>query len=174
MAVEIERKFLVVGEGWREHVNASREIEDYLIASFEGGKARVRLCDGDPVLTIKGPRKGSSRSEYHLPLSPSDANAMIADFANGPGLRKIRHDVIFGGLTWQIDEFRSPIDGLFTADVELPDESHPVEMPDWAGLEITGDSRFSSSVLASATEQLGQVLLDVRRAIATVAALKSI
>jgi len=68
MTIEVERNFLVSSDGWRTQVQSSRLIVDHLIAQFETGKARIRLCDGSSVATLKGQRRGLERSEYHLPL----------------------------------------------------------------------------------------------------------
>jgi len=131
-------------------VQSQRRIEDHLIAQFEDGKARIRLCEGEATLTIKGPRNGLSRKEYHVSLAQSDASAMIEDFAKGPGLEKVRHEVAHGGSIWQVDEYLGSLTGLVTADVELKSENQTLDLPDWVGKEITGDARLSSSVLANA------------------------
>ncbi|MBM3604171.1 MAG: adenylate cyclase [Alphaproteobacteria bacterium] len=149
MAVEIERKFLVTEATWRRDVNASHHITDHLIARFETGKARIRMCDGTALLTFKGNRNGLSRSEYHLHLDPAEAANMIKDFASSPALQKWRHEVDVDGLTWQVDEYLGVLTGLVTADVELPHEQHALVQPFWAGPEITHDRRYSSSTLCT-------------------------
>jgi adenylate cyclase len=152
LALEIERKFLVKDYSWRASVTRSRHIEDHLIAKFENGKARIRVCESEITLTIKGPRRGFSRREYHVALSEDDGRSMIKDFAKGPGLEKMRHDVLIGDLLWQVDEYLGHLRGLVTADVELANEEQSFIEPSWVGMEITGDTRFSSSVLAKAVE----------------------
>ena len=141
MAIEVERKFLVSSDGWRTQVQSSRLIVDHLIAQFETGKARIRLCDGGAVLTLKGQRRGLARREYHLPLPWADAQAMVAEFSSAPALEKCRHEVEVAGLIWQVDEYSGGLAGLVTADVELPSEEHPIILPDWAGPDITHDDR---------------------------------
>lgn len=148
MATEIERKFLVAAETWRSRVIRSHHLSDYLIAAFSAGKVRLRRCNGDHSLTLKGRRVGVSRSEYVLPVTTEDAEAMIAEFAVGPPIEKIRHDVTVGDLVWQVDEYAGPLAGLVTADVELPNLAHPLAIPAWAGQEITGDPRYASGHLA--------------------------
>jgi hypothetical protein len=81
MALEIERKFLVVDQTWRSLTSSSQHIMDHLIASFENGKARIRICGGSTILTLKGQRRGIARSEYHVPVSEVDARDMISEFA---------------------------------------------------------------------------------------------
>ncbi|UWU31045.1 adenylate cyclase (plasmid) [Rhizobium sp. WSM1274] len=155
MASEIERKFLVVDEGWRDNVGSRFEIADHLIARFDNGKARIRFCGEQPMLTIKGARRGLKRSEYHIPLADEDARAIVKEFSSGPALEKIRNEVDVCGLIWQVDEYLGLLSGLVTADVELPDEDYPLVLPDWAGPEITADPRFSSGFLADAAASGG-------------------
>lgn len=161
MAVEIERKFLVAGEDWRSQASASRHIVDHLIARFETGKARIRMCDGAATFTLKGQRIGLSRSEYHLDLSPADAAGMVEEFASSPALEKRRHEVHLDGVVWQIDEHLGVLSGLVTADVELPDERHQLALPRWAGPEITHDRRYGSRALAMLLHAGGAGLADL-------------
>lgn len=150
MAVEIERKFLVTSGVWRTRAGRGLHIADYLIAHFETGKARIRVCEDTAVLTFKGRRKGFSRSEYHMPLPAEEADAMVAEFATGPALEKLRYEIDVSGVTWQVDEYQGALSGLVTADVELPGEGYALTMPEWAGAEITHDPRYSSGTLAAA------------------------
>ncbi|CCM79434.1 putative triphosphate tunnel metalloenzyme (CYTH-like) [Rhizobium mesoamericanum STM3625] len=138
-----------MNDGWREAAGSRLHIVDHLVVQFDLGKARIRLCDHSATLTIKGLRRGFTRSEYHLSLSNADARSMVEEFAKGPGLEKWRHEVVMQGLVWQVDEYTGPLIGLVTADVELPAEDHPLPIPDWVGREITGDPRYSSAQLAS-------------------------
>lgn len=160
MAIEIERKFLVLGDDWRGQVSRSHLIKDYLIARFETGKARIRDCDGKATLTVKGNRTGVSRSEFHFDLSPDQARDMIAELPSSPGLEKRRHEVLFAGLLWEVDEYFGPLSGLVTCDVELPHEQHDFCRPSWAGPEITHDSRYSSAQLARAMHADGFELTE--------------
>lgn len=165
MALEIERKFLVIDDGWRALAHSNVHIVDYLIARFDTGKARIRVCDGAATLTIKGQRKKFTRSEFHMPVAPDEASAMIDEFAIGRGLEKRRYEVRTGELTWQVDEYLGRLAGLVMADIELPSESHAFHRPSWIGPEITADHRYSSSVLAKAVQgenAAAQVALLVR------------
>jgi adenylate cyclase len=51
--------------------------------------------------------------------------------------------------------------GVVTADVEIPTPDCLIEIPDWAGPEITGDRRFSSGILAQAAAEQGRKLHDI-------------
>jgi CYTH domain-containing protein len=77
----------------------------------------------------------------------------MGEFAAGPGLEKRRHEVNVAGLIWRVDEYLDGLEGLVTADVELPAEGHQTITPPWVGEEITGDKRFSSATLAAALQE---------------------
>ena len=105
MGVEIERKFLVVGDGWRDAVSSStRIVQGYLT---EGGAVtvRVRVRGEQGYLTIKGKSEGISRSEYEYRIPATEADAMLAELAQGPVVEKTRHLVEVDGHTWEVDVF---------------------------------------------------------------------
>ena len=55
--IEIERKFLVTNDEWRQLVVRSVRLRDGLIAAYKDRKVRLRIA-GDELATvaIKGPR----------------------------------------------------------------------------------------------------------------------
>jgi adenylate cyclase len=154
LALEIERKFLVVSDEWRMLIRECRIITVHLIAKFEDaiGKARIRLCDNVAMLTIKGSRRGYARREFHIPLSHSDAASMIDELGQGAAVMKRRNEVSMDGLVWQIDEYLGKLSGLVTRDVELPSGGSLLTKPGWAGADITANATFSSSTLAALLE----------------------
>jgi CYTH domain-containing protein len=64
MPVEIERKFLVLSDAWREAATGSQRLRDGILARFGDGKVRVRIADNQAWLTVKGPRMCLRRSEF--------------------------------------------------------------------------------------------------------------
>ncbi|MCZ0961056.1 CYTH domain-containing protein [Paracoccus benzoatiresistens] len=170
LALEIERKFLVVHDTWRSRIVRSQHIEDHLIAVFPKGKVRIRICAGTAALTLKGNRQGIRRSEFHVPLTLAEAALMAEEFGGAPPLRKRRHDVAVSSLVWHVDEYTGPLSGLVTADVELPAEDHPLVLPPWAGPEITADCRFSSAAMVRAIQHGREAVACVMAASAAVAA----
>ncbi|MBE7184092.1 MAG: CYTH domain-containing protein [Methylobacterium mesophilicum] len=148
MAREIERKFLVRHEGWREQVSRASSIVQAYLGAAPGLSIRLRIRDGETAfLTVKSAEKGLSRSEFEYPIPVPDAEAMIA-LSQGPRLQKTRHDVMLGDLKWEVDVFEGVNAGLVLVEVELPSEDHAVPLPDWIGEEVTGDPRFYNEQLA--------------------------
>jgi len=149
MGREIERRFLVSGEGWRAGVSASSRLSQGYLAREEGVTNRVRIAGDAAALTIKGPG-GLVRPEYEYSLPMAEAREMLLLLCAGRRLVKTRHTVPHGGLAWAVDVFEGPLAGLVLAEVELPDPAHEINLPPWAGGEVTQDPRYANAVLASA------------------------
>lgn len=148
MPVEIERKFLLSGDGWKSCVSKHSEITQGYLSRGEN-TVRVRLADGQAYLTIKSPCSGITRAEYEYPIPVADAHEMLADLCEGLIITKTRHLVPTGQFTWEIDVFHGPHQGLIVAELELPDQAADFDRPDWLGQEVSADPRYRNSYLAS-------------------------
>ncbi|MCB2019003.1 MAG: CYTH domain-containing protein [Hydrogenophaga sp.] len=145
MALEIERKFLVTGVGWRTD-DGQRIVQGYLNRD-KARTVRVRIAGNDAFLTIKGVSIGATRVEFEYPVPLADAEAMLA-LCDGPLIDKVRRRVPFGGLIWEVDEFAGDNAGLVVAEVELSCEDQAFDLPPWVGEEVTHDARYFNSNLA--------------------------
>ena len=85
MPVEIERKFLVTGSGWRDG-QVTRICQGYLNRAKER-TVRVRILGGKGFLTIKGINSGAARAEYEYEIPISHAEELLR-FAMGRFLRR--------------------------------------------------------------------------------------
>ena len=76
MATEIERKFLVAGDGWRAAAaGPPRRLAQAYLAGGAGTTVRVRIVDdAEAFLTIKGISQGATRAEFEYPLPLADAD----------------------------------------------------------------------------------------------------
>ncbi|MBB3949989.1 CYTH domain-containing protein [Aureimonas jatrophae] len=142
MHLEIERKFLVAGEGWRERATGRRALRDGLVSQGSNGKVRVRLDGERAWLTVKGARSGISRTEFEYEIPVADAEHMLAHVCSGSVIEKTRFLVPHAGQAWEVDVFQGRLEGLVWAEVELQSETQTVTLPPWAGREVTGDPRF--------------------------------
>jgi CYTH domain-containing protein len=152
MPVEIERKFLVVGEGWREAaLGPAQPIRQGYVADGGGTRmtVRVRRIGERAFLTLKSPGL-MSRAEFEYPIPVEDAEAMLASHCLSPPLTKRRTRVRHDRLIWEVDEFEEQLAGLVMAEVELPSTEMPFALPPWAGAEVTEDARFQNASLAKA------------------------
>lgn len=146
MALEIERKFLVVSREWQKSGKGTSMRQGYLCAD-KLRSVRIRLEGRKGTLTIKGPARGSSRAEYEYPIPFKDAVEMLKTLCEKPLIEKIRTRVRFGGLVWEIDEFLGANEGLIVAEVELQHRKQTVKRPPWIGEEVTHDPRYLNANL---------------------------
>jgi len=142
--VEIERKFLVSGNSWRNG-QGIRICQGYLNRDKER-TVRVRLSGEKAFLTIKGMNSGATRAEYEYEIPVSHAEELLK-ICDGPVLEKNRYALDYNGLIWEVDEFLSENEGLIVAEVELKSEDQSFERPDWIGQEVTTDPRYYNSNL---------------------------
>ena len=147
MGIEIERKFLVVGDDWRA-ASAVPCVQGYLNRD-KARTVRVRIVQEQAWLTIKGTSAGATRAEFEYPIPLADARQLLA-LCDGPLVRKTRRVVEHAGSTWEIDEFQGDNAGLVVAEIELASEDAPFVAPPWLGAEVTHDPRYFNSSLAAA------------------------
>lgn len=148
MAIEIERKYLVVGEAWRAAVTRSARMrQGYLVG--DGGRASVRVRVQADVahLNIKAAVIGSARAEYEYEIPLADAHQMLDTLCVGR-IDKVRHYVQHGGHLWEVDEFEGDNAGLVVAEIELDAEDEAFQRPDWLGEDVTMDKRYYNHALA--------------------------
>ncbi|WP_127091929.1 CYTH domain-containing protein [Aquabacter cavernae] len=149
MAVEIERKFLVASDAWREGAKGQRFRQGYLCVSTDA-TVRVRHAGERAYLTVKGATSGISRAEFEYEIPPADAEVMLRDHCLKPLIEKTRYEVSFAGKLWTVDVFEGENDGLIVAEVELVHGAEVVDLPPWIGEEVTDDPRYRNSALISA------------------------
>lgn len=158
MAKEIERKFLVKGDGWRLQISSQSEFLQAYIASGKDRSVRVRIMDRErATLTIKIGRNLFARDEFEYEIPLADAEEM-ARSALGVVLEKTRYEVKYEGYTWEIDVYAGTYAGLVVAEVEMEDEKARPAIPDWIGREVTGDRRYSNVTMA--IDDLSEELLN--------------
>jgi adenylate cyclase len=148
MAIEIERKFLLGGDGWRAQVTRSLAMrQGYL--SREAGKAsvRVRLEGATANINIKAAVVGSARAEFEYAIDAGEAAEILATLCVGC-VEKVRHYVETGGCVWEIDEFGGDNAGLVVAELELASVDQAFVRPDWLGAEVTDAQRYYNHALS--------------------------
>ena len=143
MAVEIERKFLVVGDEYRRMAYSSDRIVQGYICRADGNSVRVRIRDGRGYLTIKGPSLdgGLSRYEWEREISLSEAEDLLL-LCRDSKIDKRRYLVKCGSHTYEVDEFYGDNEGLVVAEIELSDKDEAFERPSFLGREVTGEARY--------------------------------
>lgn len=147
MALEIERKFLVINDKWKDSVVSQSVIKQGYLATTERASVRVRV-DGDQAnINIKGSTKGIRRREYEYPIPLEEAQALLDHLVTGAAIDKVRYKVRCGNHIWDLDLFHGANQGLVVAEVELSHEDEDFVMPDWAGDEVSLDTRYYNATL---------------------------
>ena len=146
MGKEIERKFLVKGDGWRALAKPVKYRQGYL-STVKERTVRVRTIDDKGYLTIKGITTGVTRAEYEYEIPAADADRMLTDLCEKPLIEKSRSTIALDGLNWEVDEFFGDNQGLIVAEVELQSADQAVAKPAWVGQEVSGDPRYFNSNL---------------------------
>ena len=136
MGVEIERKFLVRGDGWRSQGQPVLLRQGYL-SSDPDRIVRVRIEGDAAVMTIKGRSKGATRGEWEYPIPMQDAEAFLEQLCEQPLIEKTRTRVEHEGMVWEVDEFLGENAGLVVVEIELKSEDQTFSWPDWVGEEVT-------------------------------------
>jgi adenylate cyclase len=142
MATEIERKFLLLDDGWRSAVRDSDDIVQGYLANTERGSIRVRLSGVQASLNLKSMTLGVTRSEFDYPIPAADARVILQSLCMRPLIEKTRHHVPFAGHDWEIDEFRGDNAGLIVAELELRHPDEHFTPPPWLGDDVSGDPRY--------------------------------
>lgn len=146
MAIEIERKFLVVGTDWRQ--GAGTVFSQGYLNRDKARTVRVRIAGAQGFLTIKGVNQGATRAEFEYEIPLADAEQLLA-LCEGPVIQKVRRVLVHAGSTWEVDEFQGLNAGLVVAEIELASEDQVFERPAWLGREVTDDARYYNSNLAT-------------------------
>ncbi len=145
---EVERKFLVKDDSWKQYVTESYEIVQVYISV-------------DPKLTIRARHKTSSLNvnTYMLAFKGITENPMIRSEIETPieydtyrwfrgttdylPITKTRHIVPMDDkLMWEVDVFHGEHRGLVMAEVELDYVDQHIVIPDWIGEEVTNNTMY--------------------------------
>ncbi|MCM1319012.1 MAG: CYTH domain-containing protein [Muribaculaceae bacterium] len=146
MALEIERKFLVINDEYKSMARAKYNIRQGYLTRRPEGIVRIRVKDDHAYLTVKGKNSGETRLEFEYEIPYADGEQMLA-LCEGPNLHKTRYIVDYKGFTWEVDQFHGDKVGLVIAEVELHDISEKPAHPGFIGTEVTGDPRYYNSNL---------------------------
>ena len=148
-SLEIERKFLVNSEVYKQEVVKKTRISQGYLSTDPERTVRVRIKGKQGSLTIKGKsnESGTTRIEVEEEINVSKAEALLKLCLSGV-IDKTRYEVKAGKHLWEIDEFYGANEGLTLAEIELTSENESFSKPVWIGDEVTGDKRYYNSQLS--------------------------
>ena len=83
MVLEIERRFLIKNDNWKEFINKKIYIEQgYLSNSLDGWIIRVRLIGKNSKIALKKHIKGFTNFEFEYSIPRSDAETIMSNLSN--------------------------------------------------------------------------------------------
>lgn len=154
MAIEIERKFLVISDEWKQHVATVEELAQGYLAASPTALVRVRASRTRGWITIKGQQLGETtdvlkRVEYEYVIPVDDARDIIADLAQS-AVTKTRYTLDYAPHQWTVDVFHGDNDGLVLLEIEgdTVGELDAQSLPEWVGADVSDDSRMSNAYLS--------------------------
>lgn len=148
MNLEIERKFLVKNNAFKDQTLRSHYIVQGYLSKDPERTVRVRIIDKEGWLTIKGKSnaQGTSRSEWEKSIPLEDAKQLLVLAIDVP-IEKIRYIVPIENFTFEVDEFLTHNKNLLLAEIELPSEDTSFPRPDWLGDEVTGNPSYYNAMM---------------------------
>ncbi len=148
MSIEIERRFLVQGEGWREFAKQPQHLrQGYFARNNQGWTVRIRILTKVRAwLTLKSPKTKISNHEFEYKIPLKDAEKLLELLPHT--ISKTRYELNLENGLWVVDCFEEENAPLVLAEVELPSEETLVTKPAWCGKEITGLYQWSNAALS--------------------------
>ena len=150
MGIEIERRFLVENEDWKDQIILSESLSQaYLNSSVDEWATRVRIIDNNKgYITLKSSLNGLINYEFEYSIPRKDAIELIQ--LSKYKITKTRYQLKINKKNWVVDVFEESNSCLRIAEIELNSESEEIQVPSWCGQEITGIKSLSNASLAKA------------------------
>ena len=147
MALEVERRFLIKNDNWKEFINKKIYIEQgYLSKSLDGWIIRVRLTSKNSKIALKKHIKGFTNFEFEYSIPRSDAETIMSNLSNT--IKKDRYFLEIEKKSWIIDCFKENNYPLEIAEIELSNEEENLSLPSSISKEITGLTHYTNFSLA--------------------------
>ena len=148
MALEIERRFLIKNDNWKEFITNKISIEQgYLSKSLDGWITRIRCTGKNSKITLKKHIKGFTNFEFEYSIPRSDAETIMSNLSNT--IKKDRFFLEIEKKQWIIDCFKEKNFPLKVAEIELSKEEEEFTLPSFVSKEITGLQNLSNFSLTS-------------------------
>ena len=147
MALEIERRFLIKNDNWKEFITNKISIEQgYLSKSLDDWIIRIRFNGKDFKIALKKHIKSFTNYEFEYPIPKSDGEKIMSNLSNT--IKKERFFLKVEKKSWIIDCFKENNYPLEIAEIELSSEDEDLTLPSFISKEITGLIHYSNFNLA--------------------------
>ena len=148
MALEIERRFLIKNENWKEYITKKIFIEQgYLSKSLDDWIIRIRFTGKDFKIALKKHIESFTNFEFEYSIPQKDGETIMSNLSNT--IKKERFFLEIEKKSWIIDCFKEKNYPLEIAEIELSNEKEDLNLPSFISKEITGLQYFSNFSLAN-------------------------
>ena len=148
MALEIERRFLIKNDNWKEFITKKTFIEQgYLSNRLDGWIIRIRFSDKDFKITLKKHIQKFTNFEFEYSIPKSDGEKIMSNITNK--IKKERFFLEVEKKSWIVDCFKDKNYPLEIAEIELSKEEEDLSLPSFISKEITGLTHYSNFCLAN-------------------------
>ena len=143
MALEIERRFLIENDNWKEFITHRIFIEQgYLSKNLDDWIIRIRFTGEDFKIALKKHIAGFTNFEFEYSIPQKDGEMIMSNLSNT--IKKERFFVEFEKKSWIIDCFKENNYPLEIAEIELSEEEEDFKLPSFISEEITGLLHYSN------------------------------
>ena len=147
MAFEIERRFLLKNDNWKEFITKKIYIEQgYLSKSLDDWISRIRFTGKEFKIALKKHIKGFTSFEFEYSIPRSDGETIMSNLSNT--IKNERFFLEVEKKSWIIDCFKENNYPLEIAEIELSHEEEDLFLPSFISKEITGLTHYSNFSLA--------------------------
>ena len=148
MAFEIERRFLIKNDNWKEFITKKISIEQgYLSKSLDDWIIRIRLIGKNSKIALKKHIQGFTNFEFEYSIPRGDAEKIMSNISHR--IKKDRFFLDIEKKSWIIDCFKDDNYPLEIAEIELTNEEEDLSLPSFISKEITGLRHYSNLSLAN-------------------------
>ena len=147
MNLEIERRFLIKNNKWRQYIiNQTIITQGYLSSSNDGWIVRLRSENKQFKLTLKKHILNSTSLEFEYIIDKKEGNQILSNIKDK--IEKQRFYLKVNEQNWIVDIFQDSNKPLEIAEIELNTEQEKITIPDFISREITGIKIFSNHQLS--------------------------
>ena len=148
MSLEIERRFLIKNDNWKEFITKKIVIEQgYLTKSLDDWIIRIRFTGKYFKIAIKKHIESFTNFEFEYSIPRSDGKKIMSNLKNT--IKKERFFLEVEKKSWIIDCFKEKNYPLEIAEIELSSEDEDLSLPSFISKEITGLTHYSNFNLAN-------------------------
>ena len=148
MSLEIERRFLIKNDNWKEFITKKILIEQgYLSKSLDDWIIRIRFTGKEFKIALKKHIKSFTNFEFEYSIPTKDGETIMSNLSNT--IKKERFFLEVEKKSWIIDCFKENNYPLEIAEIELHNEEENLILPSFLSKEITGLRHYSNFSLAN-------------------------